>query len=447
MLNHLLERLNGLETLQGNEHPPLSLTEATGPHSWRAFNSKDLDLPLGQPAAVVLDTLSLIFEAIFAAPELPDAIKTAFGRLQIPILRMAISEQTFFSDLEHPARQLINRMAHLAIGLPRNASRDHPVCASLAKLVESVRTNLEKGDNDLPPLLDELEALIAERGRQIQRQASPYVQIVIEHEATEAARSASRTWLNKSLARIRDPIVSGFLTTHWLGVMQAACLNGGATGELWREGEAVIDELLASFQPVQTPDDRKQLMAKIPLLVKRISAILDRNGISPRERTPFFDACFELQTAAMRSRPGMIAAVTAEASPPSPLIAPLFSETTPSPPESDIILLEQNSTRVQYLGQPGATRTLWQKSKSKPWNYCDWIEIRFPNDETYCGQLCQEIPDSGTLLLFNPDLDHAVATPPAVLERLIENDQACIVSGRSLFDEAAKRALDRFSPK
>lgn len=93
MLNHLMDRLNAPEL---GERAAGSDDESPGagtPH--RTIRAKDLDLPLGKPAAIALDTLSLIFEAIFAAPNLPDVIKSVIGRLQIPLLRLAIVDPSF----------------------------------------------------------------------------------------------------------------------------------------------------------------------------------------------------------------------------------------------------------------------------------------------------------------------------------------------------------------
>ena len=137
------------------------------------------------------DTLSLIFDRIFAAPDLPDVVKAAIGRLQIPLLKLAITDASFFADTRHPARQLVNRMARAAIGLDPDTGRDHVVCANLGKLADSVRSALEKTEGELTPYLEELDALIVERDQSLQAKAQPYVQLVLDHEVQESARTLS----------------------------------------------------------------------------------------------------------------------------------------------------------------------------------------------------------------------------------------------------------------
>ena len=212
MLNHLMERLHVLEQQQVSGLSSLASVESGGQPALRALRSKDFDVPLGKPAAIALDTLSLIFESIFAASDLPDAVKAAIGRLQIPLLKLAILDPSFFADTQHPARRLVNRMARAAIGLAQDTGREHPVCVSLGKVADAVRSSLETNDGELSPHLEELDALIEERDQSLQANAQPYVQLVLEHEAREASRSVAQDWLIEALSHTTEPAIRRFLS-------------------------------------------------------------------------------------------------------------------------------------------------------------------------------------------------------------------------------------------
>lgn len=438
MLNHLMERLRVLESQQisaltGNA------SDSTGEQQpLRALRSKDLDLPLGKPAAIALDTLSLIFEAIFAAPDLPDAVKAAIGRLQIPLLKLAILDASFFADTKHPARRLVNRMARAAIGLDQDTGRDHPVCINLGKLADAVRSTLETNEADLSPHLSDLEAQIAERDQSLQAMAQAYVQLVLEHENREASRSGAQDWLDKALARTAQPAVRAFLSDYWLRVMQTAFSDGGATGTSWKECDAAIEQLLWSFEPKQTPEERKTLLSLIPSLLKRINAGLDRLGVSSEERTPFLNTCFDLQTASLRSRPD--APILQAERPPTPIIRPATSSIL------SVQILERDGKLVQYLGQPTAVQSPW-RTGGTAWKAGDWISFHLPDGERLCGRHCWQGSPSGTVLLFNPGWGYAVALAPSLLEQQLRDGRARIVSELLLFDDAAERALSQMVPR
>ena len=138
-------------------------------------------------------------DAIFATPDLPEVVKTIIGRLQIPLLKIAILDDAFFSNTQHPARQLINRMAHATLGLAQEVGRDHPICRQLTGLANAVRSALEANDGNLAPHLTALERMIEERDQSTQLKSQPYLQLVLEHEQRLQAKAHAQTWLQAVL--------------------------------------------------------------------------------------------------------------------------------------------------------------------------------------------------------------------------------------------------------
>ena len=445
MLNHLMDQLRGLELRQLSSLDNDSSADSGEKPRLHTIKSKDLDLPLGKPAAIALDTLSLIFDRIFAAPDLPDVVKAAIGRLQIPLLKLAITDASFFADTRHPARQLVNRMARAAIGLDPDTGRDHVVCANLGKLADSVRSALEKTEGELTPYLEELDALIVERDQSLQAKAQPYVQLVLDHEVQESARTNARNWLGHALEKTTEPAIRQFLADYWQRVMEAACLDGGISGTRWQECATTIVELNWSVQPKPTADERKRLIALIPSLLKRINTALDRLDISTDERTPFVNACFDLQTAAMRSRPGA-PDLPAQAPAQAPLPTAASNPPPGAVPASQAQILELNGKLVQYIGLPTETKSPW-RTDGHAWKEGDWISFLLPDGERLCGRICWQGSLSGTVLLFNTGWGYAVALAPSSLEQQLRDGRARIVSGTSLFDEAASQALGQITKR
>jgi hypothetical protein len=447
MLNHLMERLHVLELHQVSGLSSNTPVESGGQPALRALRSKDLDVPLGKPAAIALDTLSLIFESIFAASDLPDAVKAAIGRLQIPLLKLAILDPSFFADTQHPARRLVNRMARAAIGLAQDTGREHPVCVSLGKVADAVRSTLESNDGELSPHLEELDALIEERDKSLQANAQPYVQLVLEHEAREASRSVAQDWLIEAISHTTEPAIRRFLSEYWLRVMQSAHLDGGTGGTRWTEYDATSKDLVWSVQPRPSAEERKQLLSLIPSLIKRINAGLDLLAIPAEERTPFLNACFDLQTAALRTRsgtPGVPAQPPSASAPEQIAPAALSSNSAMAEPSDQII--ERNGIRVHYLGRPAETPSPWRSGVSTR-TEGDWISFYLPDEELLCGRHCGQASSSGTVLLFNSDWGYAVAMAPSLLEQQVRDGRARIVSESALFDEAAERALVQIAPR
>ncbi len=440
MLNHLMERLNTDEQRQMTEpQGTLSLDTPAGQQTLRVIRARDLDLPLGKSAAVALDTLSLIFDAIFATPDLPEVVKAILSRLQIPLLRTAILDDSFFANAQHPARDLINRMARAACGLARDTGRDHPLCERLSQLADTARTTLEGDESGLEPLLDELERLIAERDQSHQVNSQPYMHLVRDHERRLNAVTQANKWLNEQLARCSEPAIRDFLAHHGLRIMQDAAENGGVGGERWQASNTTFEELLWSIQPKQSPEERKRLVALVPALLKRLHAELDQLGVSTEARAPFLNACFDLQTAALRNRPDTATSTPLRQATPA-AVEIIASVQVTSGGSRTAEILERDGKLVQYFGSPAPATPAWRAGSSTA-RQGDWIMLRLPDDEEHCGLHCGVAPDSDSILLFNSDWGYAVALERGFIEQQLTGGNARILSAVSLFDQAAERAL------
>ena len=432
MLNHLLDRLTALESRSAHPAIDAGAAELPAPAPLCALTSKDLDLPLGKPEAIAIDTMALIFESIFDSSDLPDTIKAAIGRLQIPLLKLAIVDPSLFTNDQHPARLLINRMARAAVGLPRNTGWEHPICQRIGRLTAAARIALDTRGAPLDAHLADLDTLIRERDQAIRRASENSIQMVVEHENRQYAEQLAATWLRGRLARTRSPEVASFLEKYWLRVMVAAVLEDGATGKRWQESSTTGDELIWSVQPKQSAEERKRLASLASSLVRRIGAGLDAIGVPAAERSPFLNALFDLQTAALRSQaPTPPSSGTAADSPPA-----IVSGASPAAPR----VLERDGWRVHYLGRPSDTRSPHTLAVAN-WQVGDWLRFRMANTEPLCGLGCWQNPSSGTILFFNPDWPYAVAMSAATVDQQIRSGRAQLVSRVAIFDAAAERAL------
>ncbi len=63
---------------------------------------------------ITIDVIALLFDYIFRDPSIPESLRNLFGRLQVPILKAALLDRTFFSDKKHAARRLLDHLAGAA---------------------------------------------------------------------------------------------------------------------------------------------------------------------------------------------------------------------------------------------------------------------------------------------------------------------------------------------
>src|SRR5690606_34069263 len=71
---------------------------------------------VGQVNSDVINLVSMLFDFILEDRQLHPVMKALIGRLQIPVLKVALSDRNFVNRGGHPARKLLNELALAAIG-------------------------------------------------------------------------------------------------------------------------------------------------------------------------------------------------------------------------------------------------------------------------------------------------------------------------------------------
>lgn len=391
-----------------------------------SINSSELGIPGGTTAAASIDGISLIFRAILEMPELPEAIKTILFSLQIPVLKVALLDNGFFTAKAHPARLLLDRIARAALGLPVDAPSSHPLCAGIDAIAARVRNRPNNDHKAFELAVDELDVLIAERDNQVAQAAEAYLPLLHQVERRKRASLRSRQEIEQRLGPDVAAPVADFLRSHWQKLLLVNALEHGEQSLTWTENLALVDDLLWSIQPKIDLEERKRLAKLLPSVVQRLNAGMARLGLAADTQSAFLDACFALQTAAMRGGSG-----TPPAAPTAAPEAPLGRTAAVSELSTDKLLLKifDLAGDNAYAGGPGA----------QPGN---WLRLSKIEEQPICGRICRISPDSGLLLLANPDWHFALALHPALLGNMLQSGSARNCSNESLFDKAAERALN-----
>jgi hypothetical protein len=411
--------------------------------SLRNLKGEELGSLLGGHDAASLDILALLFDAMFDDPRLPDPVKASMARLQIPLLKAVILDASFFSDRGHPGRLLLDNMALAAVGVAPDASGEHPVCAELHRIAVAVQAEFSRDTEVLTQHAAELETFIARRNHDIQAAAERFIPLAERQEAQDLAVLRARAAIRAKLADQKTPaVVADFLRQDWQRVLELAWLEGGDQGSTFLAECSVIDDLLWSVTAKSDVEERKRVATVVPGLLRRLREGLDRVGVTSQARAPFFDACFALQTAVLRGKElGADFGQTAQAE--AALTGGAEGLTTPEATLLAVLDLDgRKLTSVRTadaVGGPAGRLVAGLQIG-------DWIEFPLAGIGTRCGRLVWVGKALGQPLFMNPDWDGAVSVAPQVLEGQLASGQAVVLSARSIFDEAAAKALKAIAP-
>lgn len=421
-------RSNSLESLI----PGLFTGDGTKPEMTRPRLDADaLGLPAHSPEAVVVDTLALIFDTILADPAWPDALKNIIAGLQVTLLKVAMQDPIFFTDPAHPARRLLDSMGEAMRGLPPDTALQHPFCVRLNAIATELRTCFAGDPVVFVRAREAVEAAGAERRTAIIRGSDGYLPLLAQLDRRDQAVAATRARLDPLIAPDLPVAIRSFLDKSWRRLLHILWLEQGPQGGAWEAHLGAVRELLWTFQPKADPEGRANLAKRLPEILKQLKAGMERIGLDATAQEAFLDACFALQTKAMRPAPAN--ATPTGATP--PLAAGERQRTDDSPSDGEVSAGERRLRSLDFTGyRPPPSRPL-------PIKPGDWLDVRLDDTPSTPFMLCQFSPTSQRALLCNPARDLALAVHPARLESMLRDGSARICPVESLFETAAARAL------
>ncbi len=245
---------------------------------------------VGEVDEDVINLVSMLFEFILDDRTLPDSLKALIGRLQIPLLKVAVLDKTFFSRGSHPARRLLNEIASAAMGW---VEQDETQRDSLYQKIEQIVSRLLNDFVDDPVIFSELLAdFLAFTGDE-RRRSELLEQRTRDAEEgrakAEVARQEVEHALNQRLlGKTLPEVVVRLLQEAWSKVLLLTCLKYGTHSEQWQATLATMDDLIWSVEPHDDPQSRERLLALVPSLLKSLRDGLTSAAFDPFSTSDFF---------------------------------------------------------------------------------------------------------------------------------------------------------------
>ena len=274
---------------------------------------------MGQMDAMTLDIVARLFDQLFDDQKIPLGAKGLIGRLQIPMLKVAIADKDLFSKKTHPARLLLDTLAEIAIRLPADFNTESKLFGHLETILQELISGYQEDVEIFNIIRDQLIALMAREDQRIEEESKAAAERVLQEEALAVAKSYAQEEVRVRVqaASLPGPVLE-FLIEQWLKLMMLIHVKRGPASDAWKNALEAMDQLIWSVQPKDTNEDRRKLASIVPPLLKRIAAGLDVAGIEHEVREFFFAKLMKLHTNIMSTPPkGTAASVPAAPSAPA----------------------------------------------------------------------------------------------------------------------------------
>jgi hypothetical protein len=287
----------------------------------RGLKSAPQSASLGTVDAMTIDIVAMLFDYVFEDRHIPACVKALLGRLQIPVLKVALLDKSFFSSKSHPARRLIDLLAEISIGLDEDDERGGATLALIGSVVDTVLTDFDTDLQLFESLVAKVEAFVEEQEALEDDIVQRSARLIESREREEIARLVAEEEVERRLkARSWVPVpVREMLMKSWTRAFAAVQVAEGEGSPAWHGLAQTMEDLLWSVEPKANADDRKRLVTMLPAMLRQIHDGLTRADMNDEDRDVFLGALVDCHSMAVKAGLRGMAIVPEAPAPASPV--------------------------------------------------------------------------------------------------------------------------------
>ncbi|MEJ8836685.1 DUF1631 family protein [Ramlibacter sp. AN1133] len=248
------------------------------------------------------EVVRLMFDNLLDDRRLLPTLKRQLKALEPAVQRLTKEDSRFFSDRNHPARQLLDRIIQRSLAFPSEEDAGWP---RFLESIQSVSRWLESKVMDADTfgeMLDELQGQWGDQdqGARQKREDAARALLHAEQRNLLAQKLAAEFAASLESLDVAD-FIRDFLKNAWAQVVaeaQLSCEDGSPDPYGYR---AMVDDLIWSVQKSTAQRGRaRRLVQMIPALLQRLREGLARIGYPPELTQRFFDHLITLHRAAVQ---------------------------------------------------------------------------------------------------------------------------------------------------
>lgn len=242
--------------------------ESSEPTTQPQFKQVDDDL---------INLVSMLFEFILKDYNLAPLIQVLISRLQIPILKAVINDNSFFSSHQHPARKLLNALAKAGIGWNESLGIDDSTYLAMSQAVQTIINDYSGNLRLFEQVYAEFNAFIEKQDKKAkiveQRTKESEIGQIKSRQAQKSVEDKLDLLFENSAIDIPELILDT-IRGGWSRVMFLSFLRDEDEHQ-WERVCKTADNLIWCLQPFEKPKDRQYWIAIAPKVLKELKAGLE----------------------------------------------------------------------------------------------------------------------------------------------------------------------------
>jgi Protein of unknown function (DUF1631) len=224
-----------------------------------------------------IDLVGMLFDYIMKDVRAAGSTQAMLAKLQVPLLRVALKDKSFFTRRAHPARQLLNAIAETGQHWmdDQDGESDSALIEKMNLVVERVTGEFDGNLGLIEDLLGNLSQHMHTLARKAEVAERRHVTAAKGREKLALARETAGEAISGRIATSRPgPLVRTLLEQAWTDVLALTLLRQGEKSETYKKQLDVADQLIAA----STAARGESMKAPAPALREQIESGLSQVG-------------------------------------------------------------------------------------------------------------------------------------------------------------------------
>jgi hypothetical protein len=253
--------------------------------TWTAAQAQTVtEQARGTLEAGTVSLVAMLFEYILDDDNLSAHMKQLLARMQIPIIKVAIIDKDFFTDTDHSARLLLNRMARSATGWRADANIENDALLDgMEKIVSQLNREFDDDLSIFDTLLEDFSNLLETYKQNQSSQIEEIRQVEDAEFEQHQQQDRARIFMDTLLEDVDLPdSIRSLLNTHWYKLMKGVFSKQGES-KAWKTSARIARELLWTLQPSVQTTQAARFAQVAPKLLEGFAGGLKAAGLSAGE--------------------------------------------------------------------------------------------------------------------------------------------------------------------
>ena len=197
-----------------------------------------------------IEVIEYLFKEILDDDNLTNAVRTLVLRLQIPTVKVAMLDQQFFNNPNHPARVFLNTLSHIGIGITDDDDR---LLAGIEVIIDNLLSDYDNDSVSFQQALDSLNQIFNKEQTNCKKKEQLTQQQILREHARKIVLAELQTQANgKNIAKKIEPLVLKL----WPTQMYQQYIKFGKDSDQWNESVSTLKLIISS---IQKPTSLKEL--------------------------------------------------------------------------------------------------------------------------------------------------------------------------------------------